>query len=65
MICIKDRVHPYYNMSQTATVVDIQHKISQDMIQGGPLQQKVFALIKLDKTGQIMEIPMDDLMRIE
>jgi hypothetical protein len=65
MIAIKDRVHPVFNMSQVGTVVQLKFVPTGMILVGGSAQQRMYAVLQLDRDGTLIEVPADELMRME
>lgn len=65
MVKINDRVHPVFNMNQIGTVVDLSFRPTDMMLVGGAAQQRMYAVIRLDRDGTLIEVPADETMRCE
>jgi NADH:ubiquinone oxidoreductase subunit B-like Fe-S oxidoreductase len=65
MVKINDRVYPVFNMNQVGTVVDVNFRQTDMHLIGGTAQTRMYAIIKLDKDGTLIEVPADETMRCE
>jgi hypothetical protein len=65
LIKINDKVHPVFNMTQVGHVVEVRFRPTGMHLIGGTAQQRMFVVIKLDRDGQLIEVPADETMRCD
>jgi len=65
MVKINDRVHPVFNMNQVGTVVELTFRQTDMHLVGGAAQQRMWATIRLDRDGSLIQVPADETMRCE
>jgi len=64
MIKIGDRVFPWMRMNAHGKVVQIKEESVNGWMLGGVMQKKFSAVVQHDN-GEIIEYPMQDLMKSE
>jgi hypothetical protein len=50
-------------MNQVGTVVDLLFQSVDTHMVGGSMQQRLWAIVKLDADNQLIKVPAEDLMR--
>ena len=65
MIRQGDRVAPILEMHKVGTVLEIYNKQHKTMLVGGTLSAVRMAKVQLDKTGEVVEWFVRDLMRAD
>ena len=65
MIRQGDRVSPILEMHKIGTVLEIYNKQHKTMLVGGTLSAVRMAKVQLDKTGEVVEWFVRDLMRAD
>ena len=65
MIRQGDRVAPILEMHKVGTVLEIYNKQHKPMLVGGTLSAVRMAKVQLDKTGEVVEWFVSDLMRAD
>ena len=65
MIRQGDRVAPILEMHKVGTVLEIYNKHHKTMLVGGTLSAVRMAKVQLDKTGEVVEWFVRDLMRAD
>ncbi len=65
MIRQGDRVAPILEMHKIGTVLEIYNKQHKTMLVGGTLSAVRMAKVQLDKTGEVVEWFVRDLMRAD
>ncbi len=63
MVKLNDKVYPVFNMNQVGTVVDLLFQSVDTHMVGGSMQQRLWAIVKLDADNQLIKVPAEDLMR--
>jgi len=65
MIKIGDKVSLFRNIAKTGVVVELKRKPVKTWFAGGAASQKLFAVIRDDKTGELETYDSSALMRLE
>jgi hypothetical protein len=63
LVKLNDKVYPVFNMNQVGTVVDLLFQSVDTHMVGGSMQQRLWAIVKLDADNQLIKVPAEDLMR--
>lgn len=65
MIKVGDKVSLFRDITKTGVVVELKRKPVKTWFVGGAASQKLFAVIKVDKTGALEMYDASTLMRLE
>lgn len=65
MIKVGDKVSLFRNITKTGIVVELKREPVKTWLVGGAAGQKLFAVVKIDKTNELETFDTSALMRLE